>query len=138
MVMSNCPGMHGRAGVAVGVGVGIGVSDGVAVATDVAVGVAVGVVADESEPHAARTATAATAANEMRLFCIALEGTCCGRIMRTSYVFGQLLVVAQNRREEIPNLGDSLPDRGDVPTVGAQLRVVELLPCDGGRHRRAG
>gem|GEM_PF-6060678 len=115
----------------------MGVSDGVAVATDVAVGVAVGVVADESEPHAARTATAATAANEMSLRCIALEGTCCGRIMHMSCVFGQLLVRAQNGREEIPNLGDSLPDRGDVPTVGTQLRVVELHPRDGSRHRGA-
>src|ERR1700674_4490628 len=105
MVISNCPGMHARAGVAVGVGVGVGVSDGVAVATGVAVGVGVGVVADESEPHAARTATTATGANDMSLGCIALEGTCCGRIMHASCVFGQLLVRAQNGREEIPNLG---------------------------------
>ena len=115
----------------------MGAAVGVTVATDVAVGVALGVVAVESEPQDARTVTAATPASEMSMRCIALEGTCCGRIMRTSCVSRQLLVRAQDRGEEIPNLGDALPDRGDVPTVGSQLGVVELLPSDGGRHRSA-
>jgi hypothetical protein len=115
----------------------VGAAIGVAVATDVAVGVALGVVAVESDPQDARTVAAATPANETSLRCIALEGTCCGRIMRTSSVSRQLLVRAQDRGEEIPNVGDTLPDRGDVPTVGSQLRVVEFLPRDGGRHRSA-
>jgi hypothetical protein len=76
--------MQGRAGVAVGVGVGARL--GVGVATAIAVGVALGVVFDESEPQAARPLAAAIAAKGTSNRRIALEGTCCGRIMRTSRV----------------------------------------------------
>jgi hypothetical protein len=132
MVMSNCPGLHGSAGVAVGVGVGVGATVGVAVATDVAVGVALGVVFDLSEPQAARTLTATTAASGRSHRCIALERTRCGPIMRTSRVPWQVLVGVQHRREEVAVRRDPSSDRGDRPAVGAQIRIVEFLPCDGG------
>src|SRR5258706_14386120 len=48
---------------------------------------------------------------------------------------GQLLGVGLRRGEEIATLGDALRDRADRPAVGTQLRVVEFVPCDRGRHR---
>src|SRR5439155_25019362 len=50
---------------------------------------------------------------------------------------GQLLGIGLRRSEQVTALRDALDDRADRPAVGTQLGIVELVPGDGCRDRRA-
>lgn len=135
--ISNCPGMQGAGAVGDGVGVG---SIAVAVAAgdaDTVTATAVGDGEDDPESQPAMTPAATTAAAGRSNRRIAPQRTRCRGGVRESAVAGQILVGVEHRREEIACLGNAIGDGGDVPAVGTEVGVVELLPGDRGRDGRA-
>src|SRR5580700_5630774 len=117
IVMSNSPGMQGPPGVAVGAEVGVAappvpVAGDVGVDWEVATGVSLGsVTIDVFEPQPASTLTAARPTSVTSHRCIAQDGTCWMRFMRTLGARRKLLVSLQHRREQIALLRDALRDR---------------------------